>query len=213
MSQVIEALFVSDLHLGSKHCNVDKIISLLDDYTPKNLFLVGDIIHGGILNLKWNTKHSIVFDRIIHLSNNGTKVIWIPGNHDNYMRDFKTFGNIEIDSEYVWNDTLITHGDLYDAIVWLRIITPKFRLKKFYEELSNRAIKLGCKSVICGHTHLPEDKMVNGIRYINTGDWIFNNSYVVFNNNNYILHKSKIKKFQYYFVNPKINHKFDCKEK
>jgi UDP-2,3-diacylglucosamine pyrophosphatase LpxH len=213
MTQVVEALFVSDLHLGSKHSNVDKIISLLDDYTPKNLFLVGDIIDGWILSLKWNAKHSMVIDKIKHLSNNGTKVIWIPGNHDNFMRDFKSFGNIEIHNEYVWNDTLITHGDLYDGIVWLKRISPKFRMIKFHEELNKRATKLGCKSIICGHLHRSEDKMVNGIRYINTGDWVFNNSYVVFDNGNYILHRPKIKKFHYYFVNPKINHKFDCKPK
>ena len=82
MSQVVEALFVSDLHLGSKQSNVDKIISLLDSYTPKHLFLVGDIIHGWVLNLKWNPKHSMVLNKIDYLSKNGTKVIWIPGNHD-----------------------------------------------------------------------------------------------------------------------------------
>jgi UDP-2,3-diacylglucosamine pyrophosphatase LpxH len=213
MSQVVEALFVSDLHLGSKHSNVDKIISLLDSYIPNNLFLVGDIIDGWILSLKWNTKHSMVLDRIKHLSNNGTKVIWIPGNHDNFMRDFKSFGNIEIHNEYVWNETLITHGDLYDGIVWLKRITPKLRMSKFHEELNKRAIKLGCKSVICGHIHMSADKMVDGIRYINTGDWVFSNSYVTFNNGNYILHEPKIKKFQYYFDIPKINHKFGCKPK
>lgn len=213
MSQVVDALFVSDLHLGSKHSNVDKIISLLDDYTPKNLFLVGDIIDGWILSLKWNSKHSMVIDKIKDLSNNGTKVIWIPGNHDNFMRDFKSFGNIEIHNEYVWNDTLITHGDLYDGIVWLKRVAPKFRMIKFHEELNKRATKLGCKSIICGHLHRSEDKMVNGIRYINTGDWVFSNSYVIFDNGNYILHRPKVKKFQYYFINPKINHKFDCKPK
>ena len=213
MSQVVEALFVSDLHLGSKHSNVDKIITLLDDYIPNNLFLVGDIIDGWILSLKWNDKHSTVLDRIKHLSNNGTKVIWIPGNHDNFMRDFKSFGNIEIHSEYVWNNTLITHGDLYGGIVWLKRVVPKFRMINFHEELNKRAIKLGCKNIICGHTHMTADRMVDGIRYINTGDWIYNNSYVIFNDGKYVLHRPKIKKFQYYFVNPKINHKFGCKPK
>jgi UDP-2,3-diacylglucosamine pyrophosphatase LpxH len=212
MSEIVEALFVSDLHLGSKQSNVDKIISLLDDYTPKHLFLVGDIIHGWILNLKWNTKHSMVLDRIKYLSNNGTKVIWIPGNHDNFMRDFKSFGNIEIHSEYVWNETLITHGDLYDGIVWIKRIAPRFRMIKFHEELNKRAIKLGCKSIICGHIHISEDKMVNGIRYINTGDWIYSNSYVTFNGEKYILHRPKIKKVPYYFDYSKLNYKFGYKQ-
>ena len=212
MSEVVDALFVSDLHLGSKHSNVDKIISLLDSYAPKHLFLVGDIIHGWVLNLKWNSKHSMVLNRINYLSNNGTKVIWIPGNHDNFMRDFKSFGNIEVHNEYVWNDTLITHGDLYDGIVWLKRIAPKFRMIKFHEELNKRAIKLGCKSVICGHIHISEDKMVDGIRYINTGDWVYSNSYVVFNDGKYVLHRPPVKKIHYYFGNSKINHKFGCKK-
>jgi hypothetical protein len=212
MSQVVEALFVSDLHLGSKQSNVDKIISLLDDYIPKHLFLVGDIIHGWILNLKWNPKHSIVLNRIDYLSKNGTKVIWIPGNHDNFMRDFKSLGNIEIHNEYVWNETLITHGDLYDGIVWLKRITPRFRMIKFHEELNKRAIKLGCKSIICGHIHRSEDKVIDGIRYINTGDWVYNNSYVVFNDGKYVLHRPKIKKVPYYFDYSKFNYKFGCKQ-
>lgn len=212
MSKVIEALFVSDLHLGSKDSNVDKIISLLDDYTPKHLFLVGDIIHGWILNLKWNSKHSMVLNRIKFLSDNGTKVIWVPGNHDNFMRDFKSFGNIEIHSEYVWNQTLITHGDLYDGIVWLKRIARKFRMKKFHEELNQRAIKLGCKTVICGHIHIPNDKMVDGIRYINTGDWVYSNSYATFHNGEYILHEPKVKNLYNYFGKSKNYLKFGYKQ-
>jgi UDP-2,3-diacylglucosamine pyrophosphatase LpxH len=212
MSKVIDALFVSDLHLGSEDSNVDKIISLLDDYTPKHLFLVGDIIHGWILNLKWNSKHSMILNRIKFLSDNGTKVIWIPGNHDNFMRDFKSFGNIEIHSEYVWNRTLITHGDLFDGIVWLKRIARKFRMKKFHEELNQRAIKLGCKTVICGHIHIPNDKMVDGIRYINTGDWVYSNSYVTFHNGEYILHEPKVKNLYNYFGKSKNYLKFGYKQ-
>jgi hypothetical protein len=54
--------------------------------------------------------------------------------------------------------------------------------------------------------------VVDGIRYINTGDWVYNNSYVVFNDGKYVLHRPKIKKVPYYFDYSKFNYKFGCKQ-
>ena len=49
----------------------------------------------------------------------------------------------------------------------------------FENELARQAINRGCRGVICGHIHKPEDKTIHGIRYLNCGDWIENNSYII----------------------------------
>ena len=160
-------------------------------------------------------------------SKNGTKVIYLPGNHDEFAREYLdlNFGNIEIHNEYIWNNTYITHGDLYDGVVklkWLGIlgsigydfaISIDRRLKSwgykrslskflkdkvkeavkfitsFEEEIVRQGIKHNCSTVICGHIHHPEDKLIDNTRYLNCGDWIENNSYIIYNNNEYTVVK------------------------
>jgi UDP-2,3-diacylglucosamine pyrophosphatase LpxH len=227
----IEALFISDIHLGSKGSNADKVLELLKEYQPETLFLVGDIIDGWLLKRKfrWPQSHTNVVRKILSYSKNGTKVIYIPGNHDEFMREYGefNFGNIEVHNEYVWNDTFITHGDLYDGVVklkWLGVLGSvgydaaisidrglkklgmKRSLSKFlknkvkeavkfitqYEsELVRQAKKHKCHSVICGHIHHPDDRMIEDVRYLNTGDWIENNTYITYNNGKFKLNEYK----------------------
>jgi UDP-2,3-diacylglucosamine pyrophosphatase LpxH len=223
----IQALFISDVHLGSKGSNATEVLEVLKKYQPEHLFLVGDIIDGWLLKRKfrWPQSHTNVLRKILSYSKNGVKVTYIPGNHDEFLRDYLefTFGNITIQDEVVFNDTYITHGDLYDGVVklkWLGVlgsvgydlaISIDRRLKKmgykrslskflkdkvkeavkfitsYEEELCRQAIKHGCKRVISGHIHHPEDKMIGDIRYLNCGDWIENNSYIIYNNDEYII--------------------------
>lgn len=231
MRMKVEALFISDTHLGSKGSNAELVLSVLKQYQPEYLFLVGDIIDGWLLKRKfrWPQSHTNVLRKILSYSKNGTKVIYIPGNHDEFMRDYLdlSFGNIEICNEYVWNNTYITHGDLYDGVVklkWLGIlgsigydvaISIDRRLKSwgykrslskflkdkvkeavkfmtsFEEEIVRQGIKHNCDNVIVGHIHHPDDKIINGIRYLNCGDWIENNSYITYNSGEYKLHEYK----------------------
>ena len=225
----IQALFISDVHLGSKGSNAEQVLDLLKQYQPEYLFLVGDIIDGWLLKrrFRWPQSHTNVLRKIMSYSKNGTKVIYIPGNHDEFLREYGefSFGNIEIHNEYVWNNTFITHGDLYDGVVklkWLGVlgsigydfaISIDRRLKKlgmkrslskflkdkvkeavkfitqFEVELTRQAKKHHCTFVICGHIHHPEDRDIDGIRYLNCGDWIENNSYIIYNNNEYTVIK------------------------
>ena len=224
----VQALFISDVHLGSKGSNANEVLSVLKQYQPEYLFLVGDIIDGWLLKRKfrWPQSHTNVLRKILSYSKNNVKVIYVPGNHDEFMRYYLefSFGNIEVHNEYVWNNTLITHGDLYDGVVklkWLGVlgsigydlaISIDRRLKKlgmkrslskflkdkvkeavkfitqFEVELIRQAKKNNCDTVICGHIHLPADRMIEGIRYLNTGDWIENNSYITFNDGDYTVH-------------------------
>jgi UDP-2,3-diacylglucosamine pyrophosphatase LpxH len=221
----IKALFISDLHLGSKGSKAEDVLEVLKQYQPKYLFLVGDIIDGWLLKKKfrWPQSHTNVIRKILSYSKNGTKVIYIPGNHDEFMREYIgiDFDNIEIHNEYIWNNTLITHGDLYDGVVqmrWLGILGSigydlaisidhtlkklgiKKSLSKYLKTKVKEAIKFitnyenelirqaklhNCNTVISGHIHHPEDKMIEGIKYLNCGDWIENNSYIIYKKNKY----------------------------
>jgi UDP-2,3-diacylglucosamine pyrophosphatase LpxH len=225
----IEALFISDVHLGSKGSNAEGVLNVMKQYQPDYLFLVGDIIDGWLLKRKfrWPQSHTNVIRKIMSYSKNGTKVIYLPGNHDEFAREYLdlNFGNIEIHNEYIWNNTYITHGDLYDGVVklkWLGVlgsigydfaISIDRRLKKlgfkrslskflkdkvkeavkfitsFEEEIVRQGVKHNCKIVMCGHIHHPEDKVINGVRYLNCGDWIENNSYIIYNDNEYTVIK------------------------
>ena len=225
----IDALFLSDIHLGSKGSNAEQVLNILKKYQPDTLFLVGDIIDGWLLKRKfrWPQSHTNVIRKILSYSKNGTRVIYIPGNHDEFMREYLelSFGNIEITNECVWNDTYITHGDLYDGVVklkWLGVLGSigydlaisidrklkswgykrslskylKDKVKEavkfitsFEEEIVRQGIKHNCKAVICGHIHHAEDKQINGVRYLNCGDWIENNSYIIYNNGEYAVIK------------------------
>jgi UDP-2,3-diacylglucosamine pyrophosphatase LpxH len=231
MKMKVEALFISDVHLGSKGSNAEGVLALLKQYEPQTLFLVGDIIDGWLLKRKfrWPQSHTNVIRKILSFSKNNTKVIYIPGNHDDFLREYGEFqfGNLEVHNEYIWNNTFITHGDLYDGVVklkWLGILgsvgydmaisidrtlkslgmkrsLSKFLKNKvkeavkfitsFEQELIRQAKKHGCNTVICGHIHHPDDRMVDDVRYLNSGDWIENNSYITYNNGKYQLHEYK----------------------
>lgn len=221
----IEALFISDVHLGSKGCNADELLSVLKKYEPKKLFIVGDFIDGWLLKSRhyWKKDFTNVIRKILTMSKN-TQVIYITGNHDDFLRHYTPLElgkNIKIVDEYVWNSYFITHGDLYDGVVqmkWLGVLggwgyevaigidrtLKRFGYKKslskwikqkvknavkfivsFEKQLVYQAQKRNCTGVICGHIHTPEIKTYNNIQYINCGDWIENNSYIVYNKNKF----------------------------
>ena len=89
LNMKIEALFISDVHLGSKGSNAELVLEVLKKYQPTYLFLVGDIIDGWLLKRKfrWPQSHTNVIRKILSYSKNGCKVIYIPGNHDDFLRE------------------------------------------------------------------------------------------------------------------------------
>ena len=221
----VDALFISDVHLGSKGCNADKLLEVLKEYNPTHLFLVGDIIDGWLLKKRnyWTQDYINVIRKILSLSKKGTQVIYITGNHDEFLRSYSPMemGNIKVVDEIEWNGYLITHGDLYDGVVqlkWLGVLggwgyevaitidrflkkrlgykkslskTLKDSVKRavkfitdFENQLAYQAHSKNLKGVICGHIHKPEDKKISikemDIHYLNCGDWIENNSYIIY---------------------------------
>ena len=217
----VDALFISDVHLGSKGSNAELLLEMLKEYEPKELIIVGDFIDGWLLKKRhyWTQDFSNVIRKILSYTKKGTKVTYITGNHDDFLRSYIPlyFGdNINVVNEMVWEDYFITHGDLYDGIVqmkWLGklgsfgyelaisldMLMKKFGYKKslskflkkkvkdavkfitnFEEQLVYQSKKRNCKGVVCGHIHTPENKFVDGIHYLNCGDWIENNSYIIY---------------------------------
>lgn len=122
-------VFISDIHLGSRGCNYNEVLYLLRNNNPSRLVIVGDFIDGWLLKKRmyWKQQYTDIINRIIELSNSGTEVIYITGNHDDFLRDYTSispvleFGNIKITDSYILDGHIfVTHGDMYDGIVKLK---------------------------------------------------------------------------------------------
>ena len=123
-----KSVFISDLHLGSKHCNADKLLNFLDGLETEKLYLVGDIVDGWRLQKKWYwpNKHNKIVQKLIKIAKK-SEVIYITGNHDEFLR---TIPNINIGEVTVYNRYdhigvdgkryLVTHGDIFDHLMRTR---------------------------------------------------------------------------------------------
>lgn len=118
-------IWLSDIHLGSVGCQANKLLDFLRKTESENLFLVGDIIDFWSLKRKsfWPQEHNTVIQKVLKKARHGTRVIYIPGNHDEPLRDFLsyTFGNIELHREFIHTladgrRILCAHGDDFDVI-------------------------------------------------------------------------------------------------
>jgi len=119
-----KAVIVSDLHLGTKDSMAKDFMDFLDSHPTDLLILNGDIIDGWALNRgsKWKKTHTKVISKILKISND-TRVIWVRGNHDEFITEFigSSFGNIHIVEDYILNvgDSryYIFHGDVIDVFI------------------------------------------------------------------------------------------------
>jgi UDP-2,3-diacylglucosamine pyrophosphatase LpxH len=124
------AVWISDIHLGTRGCKHKQLKHFLQSFKTDTLYLVGDIIDGWAINngsCYFPQEHVDIIRRILQKSKKDTKVKYIIGNHDEFLRNYlefldKDFGNIEITNETV-HETLtgkklwIIHADLYDNII------------------------------------------------------------------------------------------------
>lgn len=120
------AIWISDVHLGYRGCNAEFLLDFLRTVETEYLFLVGDIIDLWSMHksMYWPQSHSNVIRTILGKAKHGTKVIYIPGNHDDTLRELSgsVFGNIAIHEEYVYTSAagrrvLMLHGDKFDAVI------------------------------------------------------------------------------------------------
>lgn len=121
-----KTVFISDLHLGSSSAQAEPLAKLLKHIRCEQLYLVGDIIDGWRLKNRfhWPDAHNQVLRRLLKAAHNGCDVVFIPGNHDEVMRQFigLTFGGVRIlpYDEIELQDGrkfFVTHGDQFDLVV------------------------------------------------------------------------------------------------
>jgi len=128
-------IIMSDLHLGARQSQTDKIIKFLEENQADKLILNGDIIDGWALkgNGKWTKDCTKIFRKFMKMSEKDTKVIYIRGNHDDFLKDFIPFklNNIRIVRKYVHEGMdgrtyFCFHGDVLDFVImearWLAVI-------------------------------------------------------------------------------------------
>jgi UDP-2,3-diacylglucosamine pyrophosphatase LpxH len=130
-----KAIWLSDIHLGTSGCQADKLLKFLLKTDSDVLYLVGDIIDFWAMSRKfrWPADHNTVVQKVLKKARKGTKVIYIPGNHDENLREFcgMSFGNIELHQKYFHQTVsghyiLCQHGDEFDVITryhkWVAIL-------------------------------------------------------------------------------------------
>ncbi|MDE1975785.1 MAG: UDP-2,3-diacylglucosamine diphosphatase [Elusimicrobia bacterium] len=223
-SKRYRTIWISDVHLGTRGCKAEFLLDFLKHNESDTLYLVGDIIDGWALRrtwFGWRQLHNDVVQKVLRRARKGAKVYYVPGNHDEMVRDFvgMRFGGVRVVSEAVHKTAdgrrfLITHGDQYDAVIqcakwvakmgswaydlsvivnhWLNFARRKLgypywslsaylkhRVKnalefiaEFRRAVTQEAKRKGLDGVICGHIHHPEQQTLDGVLYINDGDWV-----------------------------------------
>lgn len=221
-----DTIIISDLHIGSQGSKVKKLRQFLDlllERPPHRLIVNGDAFELWSTNYKDMGKDEYgCIRKVIELSENGVKLVYIPGNHDRAIRGFGelTFGKIKIRNEYIIKQDgkkyVVMHGDEFDAFLRNHIIITLLvdqlyffivrfgafikrwigynvslankknskRYIKYVKKIKKAAIAYArsrkTDGIIIGHSHYPEFfENIDGIVYVNSGDWIDSLSYVV----------------------------------
>ncbi len=224
MTSRVRSVFVSDVHLGTRACQAERLLAFLRDYPADHLYLVGDIVDFWAMRreVRWTAAQNTVVQKILKRARHGEKVTFIPGNHDEALREHVgiTFGDIRIERECVHEAAdgkryLVLHGDEFDQVtchhrwiavlgdvaytwlvrvnVWLSWVRRKLGIAGYWSlaGYAKRKVKLavsfvgdfeasvvravrerGLDGVICGHIHVAALRDVDGITYVNCGDWV-----------------------------------------
>lgn len=216
-------VFISDIHLGTKMSQANKLLDFMKTFECEKIYLVGDIVDCWAMSKKtiWSQFHNDVIQKLLRRARKGTEIVYIPGNHDEVMRDYcdNEFGHIIIVNEAIHIGVngkiyLVTHGDQFDIVMrnakWLAhlgswaydvSISISITLNKVrnlfgmshwslsaylkntvkesvnfigdYEETLTKYVKnKRLNGIICGHIHHANIRDIDGIAYMNCGDWV-----------------------------------------
>lgn len=221
----VRSIFLSDLHLGTRACQAERLLAFLKRHDCENLFLVGDVIDFWAMKSRgvyWSEAQNTVVQKILKRARHDVNVVFIPGNHDEAAREHfgTSFGNIRVERDVMHEVAdgrryLLIHGDEFDQVTryhkWLALLGDhayavllrlnvwlswlrrslgiagywslagyaKRKVKgavsficDFEESLVRHARARGADGVICGHIHAAAIREVDGIAYINCGDWV-----------------------------------------
>jgi UDP-2,3-diacylglucosamine pyrophosphatase LpxH len=131
----VRTVWISDLHLGTPGCQAEALLDFLRAVECETLFLVGDIIDGWQLRRHWYwpQAHNDVVQKVLRKARKGTRVIFVPGNHDEFARKYlgHNFGGVDVVEEHIHiladgRKLWVTHGDLFDGVIqcakWLAYV-------------------------------------------------------------------------------------------
>ena len=221
----LRTIWISDVHLGTRDSKAEALLDFLRRHESETLYLVGDLLDGWVLRRSWfwPQSHNDVVQKVLRKARKGTRVVFIPGNHDEFARAYAghSFGEVEVvldamhrtaDGRLLW----VVHGDAFDPVLtnhrwlvpvahgflsflrwahiptawrWIRpLLGRPYRslaalvksransamaaLGDFERLATSEARRRGADGIVCGHVHVPAMREVNGILYVNDGDWV-----------------------------------------
>lgn len=223
-SKKFRTIVISDIHLGTSGSKVKEVTQFLKECSCEKLILNGDIIDGWQLKKfgEWKRKHTLFFKAIIKMmARHDTKVIYLRGNHDDFLDQvlpLKLGKNFSIRKDNILKSDdrrfYVTHGDVFDSVtsemkwlaylgdigytflLWINKLYNRYRLWRglsyyslsqtikskvkravsyisdYEKKLTELARAKDCEGVICGHIHYPSIQEIDGIVYMNSGDWV-----------------------------------------
>jgi UDP-2,3-diacylglucosamine pyrophosphatase LpxH len=134
----LRALFISDVHLGARGAQAEKLLDFLRCYDADTIYLVGDIVDGWKMKagFYWPQSHNDVVQKLLRKARRGSRIVYVPGNHDEFLRDYygMHFGGIEVVETAIHEGAdgrryLVVHGDLFDLVVlqarWVALLGDK----------------------------------------------------------------------------------------
>jgi UDP-2,3-diacylglucosamine pyrophosphatase LpxH len=217
------ALWISDVHLGSRHAQARALLDFLRDVECRHLYLVGDIVDGWELKRRWawDPDANTVVQKILRLNRKETRVTYLYGNHDEFLGGFEglSLGGVQLAERaiHVTADRrrmLVLHGHQLDGLVhfnrllervgsrmydWILDFNLHFNrvrrrmgfgywsvssylklqaksavqyVTQFEEGMCRLASTSRVDGVICGHIHRAEIRVIDGMTYMNCGDWV-----------------------------------------
>ena len=134
-ARLFRTLFISDVHLGARGCQAERLLDFLRWHEADTIYLVGDIVDGWQLKSGWYwpQPHNDVVQKLLRKARKGSRLIYLPGNHDEFLRDYygTHFGGIEVVETATHEAAdgrryLVVHGDVFDMVVkharWLALL-------------------------------------------------------------------------------------------
>lgn len=137
-TRTFRALFISDVHLGTRGCQAGRLLDFLRHHDARTIYLVGDIVDGWALRSSWYwpQAHNDVVQKLLRKARAGAAIVYLPGNHDEFLRDYygTHFGGIDVREQAIHEGPdgrryLVVHGDFFDFVVtqarWLALLGDK----------------------------------------------------------------------------------------
>ncbi len=131
----VRAVFVSDVHLGTRASQAERLLDFLREHESEYLYLLGDIVDFWAMSrsIQWAPAHNTVVQKVLRRARQGDKVFFIPGNHDEALREYvgHAFGDIRVEKEWVHRGVdgrryWLIHGDEYDQVTrhhrWVAVL-------------------------------------------------------------------------------------------